>query len=52
MTKQLLNSNKDIEAKRAFIREIMDTYDVPIDLVRYETMTDSGDHGGMVDDME
>ncbi len=59
MTKQSNECSKDIEAKaafdkakRAFIREIMQTYNVPIDLVRYDTLTDSGDHGGMVDGIE
>jgi len=49
-----LNDDSDASkaSKRAFIRKVMETYNVPMDLMRYETLTETGSGGGVVDDME
>ncbi len=42
MTKQPIDLTDDSEARRAFMRKIIEVYSVPMNLVRYETIDSDG----------
>jgi len=52
MTKQVPSNCNDEENRQAFIRKIMEVYDVPMNLLRYETMDTTGRGIDLIEDAE